>query len=195
MHPVASDTAHPALLDRHRFGVKTVGDAESLRVAVGAVRGGLGQIIDDDPGSLRRQPAGAVEQHVVVADQIGRRAHRVPPAAVAGRRSGRHPVSVRDLGDDGGSAVLTPELLSGAVVRSLQHGVQCLVVVRGQCGPALGLLQEQIVGDEEFGHRCGADDRGVAVGDQLVGSAIEDGCRERGAACGGFVGCPLDACL
>ena len=58
-----------------------------------------------------------------------------------------------------------------------------------------GFLQQQIVGDEELGHRRGAEDLGVAIGDQLVGGAIEDGDREGGASGGGFVGGLLDACL
>ena len=35
----------------------------------------------------------------------------------------------------------------------------------------------------------------IAVGDQLVGLAVEDGDREVGAAAGGLVGGLLDACL
>ena len=48
MHPVGADAAHPALLDRDRFGVQALRDAEPLRVdAAGhhAVGRGLRQVL------------------------------------------------------------------------------------------------------------------------------------------------------
>lgn len=48
--------AEPTLFDRDRFGIQSVGDAEPLRIPVGARGGGLRQIADDDVSLLGRQP-------------------------------------------------------------------------------------------------------------------------------------------
>ncbi len=188
MHPVLADTAHPALLDRDGLGVEALGYAEALRIAVESGRGGLGEVVDDRAGSLRRKPAGPVQQHPVIPDEVGGSADRVPPPSVAGRRSVGQSVATRNGADDRVAAQLVPELLGSAVVGGAQHDVQRGPLVLGQCRAAPRLAEQQLVGDEEFGHRRDAGNLLVAVGDQLVGDTVEHRDRDGGADGGGLVG-------
>ncbi len=149
----AVPAAEPALLDRDGLGVEPLGDAESLRVAVGTCRRRLREIAHDDVGLFGRQPAAAVQQHVVVADQIACGARRDVPVSVVGRSRARQPVPRHDAGDDGVSAAAVPEVLGRAVVGGPQHDVEGLAVGRRERRLALGLLQQQVVGDEQLHHR------------------------------------------
>ncbi len=141
------------------------------------------------------KPAGPVEQPVVVVHQIRRRAHRVPPPPVAGRRGGRQPVPVRDVGDDRLAAARSPERLRGAVVGGAQHAVQRLAVCRRQrlfsSEPADPVTA--VVSDEQLGHRGDRDELVVAVGQHLPGGSVEDRNRDGGAVGGGVLGGLRDA--
>ena len=194
VHPVAADAAHPALLDRDRFGEQALGDAEPLRVhaaghhTVDRHRRRRRQVGQNDVGPLRRQPAGAAEQHVVVAHEVGGRADGVEPAAVVRASRRAQPVARHHSADDRAAAAAVPEHLGGAVVGGPQHDVERCAIGGGELGLALRLLQQQVVGDEQLDHRGDRDRHAVAVGDDLAGVAVQHHGRDVGTGAGGVGG-------
>lgn len=115
MHPFVVDAAYPALRNRHRFGIQTVLDVETLRIATDSGGGGLGKIVTTILACSGNGSSGPVEQHVVVANQIGQRADRVQPSPADVVAASPHWFAIRVM--MAYPAILIPEFFGSTVVK------------------------------------------------------------------------------
>ena len=184
--------AHPTLFHRNGFGVKGVRDSEALWIAVDAEWGRGGEVGDDDVSLCGRQSTGPVEQHVVVTHQVGGGAHGVPPVAVVRRGGGGQLVAGHDPFDDLVAPPLHPEVVGLKVIGGPQHDLESAPVLAVELSVAPRQPHEQIVGDEQLGHRGDGKGSGVAPGDHPAGAAVQDGEGDVGPVArgvgGGFAG-------
>ena len=136
VHPIVGDAAHPTLLDRNRFGIEAVGDAEPLRVAVDPGRGGPGRSLTMI-SACSRVASRRTRRAACRSSGLG----RMPSSwcsTSARRWAARSNVSPYRRAISAiivSAATLIPEGLSGTVVRGPQHDVQCSRSAGDSCGP------------------------------------------------------------